>query len=155
MVLWALPPNFKSRCPCEHLWCLSPVFFVVPLGSYLRHKCCQICFAGYWPLSRAERAPFTVRAIRYCSLPFMPFLTEPPNFSVGIRHYLSRLQAIVFISVPFSCQHRIDCFQVVYAWNGISAVTIRTSAVIFPCSGTHNRLPFMAFLAAPPDPSPR
>ena len=91
-------------------------------------------------------APFP--AITYRSGPCVPEAAFPPYFPGASRDDRIREQAAVPVRVPLLCQFRICAFQIVQAFQYLSAGAVRTgSAVSGPL--VHGRTEQMA-LPAPP-----
>lgn len=149
--LTANPPSAVVRTGGELLGRHSFIEGRVPLGCYLRHPGSEIIEARQNLLPGAVGAAMPARgsAAYGCSVG-MTQLTPPPDCSIGADRNLFWPKVPVLRGIPLSCQLRIHRGKVVVARNNLPSGTNRAAAAA-TAPGANRRLPFMAFLAPPPN----
>lgn len=82
-------------------------------------------------------------------LPFVAFLTLPPDLDARCGKYISRFQRFILLGMPFSGNFRVNRLERIIL-SELSMGAIRTTLSIGPI--IDRGLPFVAFLTLPPDP---
>ena len=127
------------------------VFGKIPFFSNSRKFCGKI-IVRRGRLARAYRAASP--RDRPCAdyrLPLVAFFTTPPGLAAGMVCHTIRGQLPVFLRMPLCCNLRTQCSQSIFRTNSLSH-TIRAVADAAD-AGVDVHLPFMAFLAFPPNSS--
>ena len=143
------PPDFFVAERGDLIGPQAAVFCRMPLSGDLRILAGEIIFSGNDLFAGADWTAAAVGAAGNAGLIFVAFVADPPNLAARAGRHLVGCEVAVFCRMPLAGELWILAGEIVHAADHDAIGADWTAGTVD--AGFHLRLPFVAFVAHPPD----